>query len=111
MRDETDDEQGQSYNLAWAEIWAGVEDAFSIAMKLGQATMKDDDCLFLKRDGRLEETYFSWSIIPLVGEDGSGTYPTSYGSYITNLHFSSQLLGFITPRSTRRAARLQSGGC
>jgi hypothetical protein len=36
--------------------------------------MKDDDCLFLKRDGRLEETYFSWSIIPLVGEDGSGPY-------------------------------------
>jgi hypothetical protein len=60
--------------LAWAEIWAGVEDAFSNAMKSGQATMKDDDCLFLKRDGRLEETYFSWSIIPLVGEDGSGTY-------------------------------------
>jgi hypothetical protein len=60
--------------LAWAEIWGGVEDAFSNAMKSGQATMKDDDCLFLKRDDRLEETYFSWSIIPLVGEDGSGTY-------------------------------------
>jgi hypothetical protein len=39
--------------------------------------MKDDDCLFLKRDGRLEETYFSWSIIPLVGEDGSGPYALS----------------------------------
>ena len=38
--------------------------------------MKDDDCLFLKRDGRLEETYFSWSIVPLVGEDGSGPYAT-----------------------------------
>jgi hypothetical protein len=33
--------------------------------------MKDDDCLFLKRNGFLEESYFSWSIIPLVGEDGS----------------------------------------
>src|SRR4051794_37765496 len=32
--------------------------------------MKDDDCLFLKRNGFLEESYFSWSIIPLVGEDG-----------------------------------------
>lgn len=33
--------------------------------------MKDDDCLFLKRNGFLEESYFSWSIIPLVGENGS----------------------------------------
>lgn len=33
--------------------------------------MKDDDCLFVKRNGFLEESYFSWSIIPLVGEDGN----------------------------------------
>jgi PAS domain S-box-containing protein len=33
--------------------------------------MKDDDCLFMMRSGFLEETYFSWSIIPMVGEDGS----------------------------------------
>jgi hypothetical protein len=32
---------------------------------------QDDDCLFLKRHDFLEETYFSWSIIPLVGGDGS----------------------------------------
>lgn len=33
--------------------------------------MKDDDCLFMRRDDFLEETYFSWSIIPMVGRDGS----------------------------------------
>ena len=33
--------------------------------------MRDDDQLFIKRNGFLEESYFSWSIIPLVGEDGS----------------------------------------
>ena len=33
--------------------------------------MKDDDCLFIKRNDYLEETYFSWSIIPMVGRDGS----------------------------------------
>lgn len=32
---------------------------------------KDDDCLFIKRNNFLEETYFSWSIIPMVGGDGS----------------------------------------
>lgn len=65
---------GQTYREAWAEIWDSVEDVFGIAITTGQATMKDDDCLFIQRafeDGHLEETYFSWSLIPLVGADGS----------------------------------------
>ena len=62
---------GQSYREAWAEIWDAVKDVFANAKLTGQATMKDDDCLFLRRSGYLEETYFSWSIIPLVGDDGS----------------------------------------
>ncbi|KAF2017723.1 hypothetical protein BU24DRAFT_432348 [Aaosphaeria arxii CBS 175.79] len=62
---------GQSYKIAWAEIWDDVKEVFANARLTGQATMKDDDCLFMKRNGFLEETYFSWSIIPMVGEDGS----------------------------------------
>ncbi|KAL8779693.1 MAG: hypothetical protein Q9213_006818 [Squamulea squamosa] len=65
---------GQSYKTAWAEIWLDVKDVFANAVSTGQATMKDDDCLFIQRSGApgyLEETYFSWSIIPLVGSDGS----------------------------------------
>jgi hypothetical protein len=62
---------GQSYKVAWAEIWDEVKDVFANARITGQATMKDDDCLFMKRSGFLEETYFSWSIIPMVGEDGT----------------------------------------
>ena len=65
---------GQSYRDAWAEIWDSVEGVFLNATTTGQATMKDDDCLFIQRafeEGHLEETYFSWSIIPLVGSDGS----------------------------------------
>lgn len=62
---------GQSYKVAWAEIWDDVKEVFANARTTGQATMKDDDCLFMKRNGFLEETYFSWSIIPMVGEGGS----------------------------------------
>ncbi|PMD38172.1 hypothetical protein L207DRAFT_545365 [Hyaloscypha variabilis F] len=62
---------GQSYKTEWAEIWSDIEGVFSSAKESGQSTMKDDDCLFLRRNGFLEESYFSWSIIPLVGEDGS----------------------------------------
>lgn len=62
---------GQSYRLAWAEIWDEVKDFFSNARLAGESTMKDDDCLFIRRNDFLEETYFSWSIIPIVGNDGS----------------------------------------
>lgn len=65
---------GQSYRTAWAEIWDNVKDVFTNAFATGQATMKDDDCLFIRRSSLpsfVEETFFSWSIIPLVGLDGS----------------------------------------
>ena len=62
---------GQSYQEAWSEIWDDVKDVFASARTTGEATMKDDDCLFIKRNNFLEETYFSWSIIPMVGADGS----------------------------------------
>ncbi|KAI4250343.1 MAG: hypothetical protein LQ352_005364 [Teloschistes flavicans] len=65
---------GQTYQEAWVEIWDQVKDVFASAFSTGQATMKDDDCLFIQRSGTpgyLEETYFSWSIIPVVGADGS----------------------------------------
>jgi hypothetical protein len=63
--------QGQRYKDAWPEIWDDVEDVFANAKQSGQSTMKDDDRLFIRRNGYLEESYFSWSIVPLVGEDGS----------------------------------------
>ena len=65
---------GQPYQEAWPEIWDSVEGVFADAKISGQSTMKDDDCLFMNRamtDGFLEETFFSWSIIPLIGADGS----------------------------------------
>ncbi|KAM3088426.1 hypothetical protein ACMFMG_000070 [Clarireedia jacksonii] len=62
---------GKSYKFVWEELWNDLGVVFQKARNSAQATMKDDDCLFLKRNGYIEETYFSWSIIPLVGEDGS----------------------------------------
>lgn len=62
---------GQSYKEAWKEIWPDVEGVFANAVETGEATMKDDDRLFMLRNDYLEETYFSWSIIPMVGGDGS----------------------------------------
>lgn len=54
------DLMGKRYSEAWAEIWDDIRGVFANAKITGQATMKDDDCLFLKRNGYLEECYFSW---------------------------------------------------
>jgi signal transduction histidine kinase len=62
---------GSRYCDAWAEIWDALKDVFDNAYNHAQATMKDDDCLCIMRNGFLEECYFSWSIIPLIGDDGS----------------------------------------
>ena len=62
---------GSRYRDAWAEIWDALDSVFDNAFENAQATMKDDDCLFIVRNGFLEETYFSWSIIPLIGDNGA----------------------------------------
>ncbi|KAI1378669.1 hypothetical protein F4677DRAFT_374538 [Hypoxylon crocopeplum] len=62
---------GESYRDAWGEIWPELSPVLDSAWESGQATMKNDDRLILRRNGFDEETFFSWSIVPLVGSDGS----------------------------------------
>jgi PAS domain S-box-containing protein len=74
---------GQSYKVAWAEIWEDqIECVFKKVRESGQAIMKDNDRLFIERNGFLEETYFNWSICPLIGENGqvSGLYNPAFES-------------------------------
>ena len=62
---------GMTYHDAWIELWPEVKDVMAAAFSSAQATMKDNDKLFLTRNGFLEECFFSWSIIPLIGADGT----------------------------------------
>ncbi|KAK4191891.1 putative signal transduction histidine-protein kinase [Podospora australis] len=62
---------GARYRDAWPEIWGELAPVFDAAWKEGSATMKHDDDLFITRHGFLEETFFNWAIIPLVGGDGT----------------------------------------
>ncbi|EWC48680.1 hypothetical protein DRE_01902 [Drechslerella stenobrocha 248] len=62
---------GQKYKDGWSEIWVALEPFFMEAVKTGKPTNKEDDRLFILRNGFREETYFSWSICPIIGEDGT----------------------------------------
>lgn len=61
---------GRPYPEAWVEIWDELQGVFEAAWESGQATMKHDNQLFIDRHGFSEETFFSWSIVPLVGAEG-----------------------------------------
>lgn len=65
---------------AWEEIYDDIEPVFRSAWESGQATMNHDNHLFLRRDGYLEETFFSWSLVPVVGGDGQvvGLYSPAF---------------------------------
>ncbi|TQV98650.1 hypothetical protein V2A60_007632 [Cordyceps javanica] len=65
---------------AWEEVYDEIEPVFRSAWESGQATMKHDNHLFLRRDGYLEETFFSWSLVPVVGGDGQvvGLYSPAF---------------------------------
>jgi PAS domain S-box-containing protein len=65
---------------AWPEIVEEVAPVFKSAWESGQATMKHDNHLFLNRNGYLEETFFSWSLVPVIGGDGQvvGLYSPAF---------------------------------
>ena len=62
---------GATYEAAWQEIWEDIKDSFATVKATGQVVKQENDRIFLNRQGYLEETTFSWSLIPLVGRDGS----------------------------------------
>lgn len=62
---------GATYQEAWPEIWDRIQPVLKGAWHNGDAMMRNDDQLFMTRHGFLEETYFNWALIPLVGGDGN----------------------------------------
>lgn len=61
---------GMRYEDAWSEIWDDLRPVLNGAYENGQSTLRNDNRLFVYRHGFLEETFFSWSIVPLIGSDG-----------------------------------------
>lgn len=65
---------------SWAEIATDLEPAFVLAQREGKAKTMDDTPFFIERDGYLEETYFSFNLIPVYYQPGNthGFYNTAF---------------------------------
>lgn len=70
--------QGQNPWIGFAEVWDQFDRILKHGVETGETTVGGREFLLLERHGWLEETYFTWKFIPIVGPDGqiSGSYAT-----------------------------------
>ena len=61
---------GATLRDSWAEIAEDLQPVFLSAERLGRATPIEDASFYIRRNGYLEETYFSFSLIPVRAENG-----------------------------------------
>lgn len=61
---------GKPYSEGWSEIWDTIKPVVLRAWEEGETSMNHNDQLFMLRDEFLEETFFSWTMVPLLGANG-----------------------------------------
>lgn len=78
---------GATLERAWAEIAKDLEPVFLTAERLGRATSMEDTPFCLQRHGYLEETFFSYNLIPVRAEDGKteGFYNAAFETTKQNI--------------------------
>jgi PAS domain-containing protein len=69
---------GADAKTGFAEIWDPFAETLRRGRETGRTIIGDNRLLLLHRSSFLEETYFSWKFIPMVGDEGSvvGFYAT-----------------------------------
>jgi GAF domain-containing protein len=69
---------GQAVARNWPEIWADVKDVFAAVMSTGRPELAYNQRLNVRRHGRLDESFFSYSFSPIRSLDGGvgGVYCT-----------------------------------
>jgi PAS domain S-box-containing protein len=75
---------GTGFSGPFSELWDGVAPIFRECARTGKSIRKENDPLPINRYGYLEETFFSWSFIPLYGGTSkilgfyNGPFETTY---------------------------------
>lgn len=60
---------GESYRITWASAWPAIGEPFDNARQ-GQTSFLENQRMFLERNGYLEETFFTFSLSPILNELG-----------------------------------------
>ncbi len=62
---------GQKGAECWSELWPTLEPQLDIVFKRGQATCHKNQLFRISRDGKIENTYWSYGYSPIFLRDGS----------------------------------------
>ncbi|KAK5016899.1 hypothetical protein LTR60_002184, partial [Cryomyces antarcticus] len=65
---------GKTFKTVWVDLLSTFEPVFTKAEETGQSSTTDDAMFFIDRNGYIEETYISWSMIPIGSENGCIAY-------------------------------------
>lgn len=60
---------GRDLKERWSSIWPAMNDALGLA-RTGKAMRLEDQCIFVERAGRLDETFFTFSFSSIRDESG-----------------------------------------
>ena len=71
---------GATLEQGWAEVAKELEPVFLSAERLGRATTLEDKLFYIQRHGYVEETFFSYNMVPIRDENGNteGFYNASF---------------------------------
>lgn len=62
---------GKPYWECWPEIWDTMKPILRDAVSNLRSVHASDGLLMINRHGWIEETYFSWGVVPIIGDEGS----------------------------------------
>ena len=60
---------GMNYTVTWASAWPAIGEPFARALA-GETSFLENQRMFLRRNGYLEETFFTFSLSPIHDETG-----------------------------------------
>ena len=60
---------GTDYSVSWASAWAAIGEPFARGLA-GETSFLENQRMFLRRNGYLEETFFTFSTSPIYDENG-----------------------------------------
>lgn len=61
---------GEPASVVWKDIWKDIEPMLSRAMERDEGTYEESRLLIMVRSGFPEETYYTFSYTPVLGDDG-----------------------------------------
>lgn len=78
---------GATLKDSWAEVADDIESGLLSAERLGRATSVEDATYYLRRHGYLEETYFSYNLVPVRAANGDteGFYNAAFETTRQNI--------------------------